>query len=137
MRVPRLPSRGTTVAAPPPDRGDLPGGPPPELLERRRELATRFSELQWNLGGLAYEMARRASYRLELLNRRAAELQEVDAELGELDRLLRLGDAGAAGTCTACGAPHSRDAVFCWSCGTALRGTVPSVQTNGAGGATR
>lgn len=136
MKTPRL-RRDPAVTASAPGSEALPGGPPSELLERRRELATRFSELQWDLGGLAYEMARRASYRLELLNRRAAELQEVDAELGELDRLLRLGNAGAAGTCTACGAPHSRDAVFCWSCGTPLRGTVPLVGANGAGGAPR
>jgi hypothetical protein len=103
-----------------------PAGPPKELLERREELARRFAELQWDLGGLAYEMAARDHFRLDVIVRRAAELQEVDAELGEVERLLRLDDAGAAGSCSACGALHSRGAVFCWQCGTSLLERVPA-----------
>ncbi|MEA2413027.1 MAG: hypothetical protein QOC77_3588 [Thermoleophilaceae bacterium] len=95
-------------------------GPPRELLDRREELSRRFAELQWDLGGLAYEMASRDHFRLDVIVRRAAELQEVDAELGEVERLLRLDDAGAAGTCPSCGALHSRGAVFCWQCGANL-----------------
>jgi predicted amidophosphoribosyltransferase len=54
--------------------------------------------------------------------RRAAELQAVDAELAEVERLLRLDEAGAAGSCSACGALHARGATYCWQCGAQLLG---------------
>jgi hypothetical protein len=92
-----------------------------ELLSRREELAKQFAELQWDLGGMAYEMAARDHYRLDVLNRQAAKLQEVDAELGQVERLLRLGEAGAAGACPSCGALQARGAVFCWQCGNELK----------------
>ena len=101
-------------------------GAPKELLERREELSRRFAELQWDLGGLAYEMASRDHFRLDVIVRRAAELQEVDAELGEVERLLRLDDAAAAGSCSSCGALHSRGAVFCWACGANLIERMPA-----------
>jgi hypothetical protein len=93
----------------------------PELLKQREELSRRFAELQWDLGGMAYEMASRDHYRLDVLNKQAAKLQEVDAELGQIERLLKLGTAGAAGTCPSCGALQARGAVFCWQCGNELR----------------
>jgi hypothetical protein len=88
-----------------------------ELSQRRDELARQFAELQWDLGGMAYEMASRDHFRLDVLVRHAAKLQQIDAQLGEAERLLRLDGAGAAGTCPACGALHARSAVFCWQCG--------------------
>lgn len=91
-----------------------------ELRARRDRLARELAERQFDLGGLAYEMAVRDHFRLDVLLREAARLQEVDAELGEVERLLRLEEAGAAGTCPSCGALHSRGAVFCWQCGTQL-----------------
>src|SRR5581483_3744758 len=66
-----------------------------ELSERHRRLAADLAELQWDLGGLTYEMAIRDHFRLDVLVRRAARLQEVDAELAEVERLLKLEDAGA------------------------------------------
>lgn len=93
----------------------------PELLKQREELSRKFAELQWDLGGMAYEMASRDHYRLDVLNKQAAKLQEVDAELGQIERLLKLGTAGAAGTCPACGALQAHGAVFCWQCGNELR----------------
>ena len=60
-----------------------------ELRRRRDRLAARVAELQWNLGGLAYEMAIRDYFRLEVLVRRAAMLQDCEIELAELDRALR------------------------------------------------
>jgi hypothetical protein len=93
----------------------------PELLKQREELSRKFAELQWDLGGMTYEMASRDHYRLDVLNKQAAKLQEVDAELGQIERLLKLGNAGAAGTCPACGALQARGAVFCWQCGNELR----------------
>ena len=90
------------------------------LQARRDRLAERVNELQWDLGGLAYEMAIRDHFRLDVLVRVAAELQRVEAELGEVDRLLKTQDAGAAGQCGGCGALHGRGAVYCWQCGKQL-----------------
>ena len=81
------------------------------------------------MGGLAYEMAIRDHFRLDVLVRAAAELQRVDAELGEVDRLLRMEEGGVAGECPACGAPRSRGAVFCWQCGAQLlERTTPAAE---------
>ena len=90
------------------------------MRARRDELAARVADLTWDLGGLTYEMAIRDHFRLDVLLRRAATLQEADAELGEVERLLRSEDRGEAGACRACGAPHSRGAIFCWQCGSSL-----------------
>jgi chorismate mutase len=91
-----------------------------ELRERRAELAERVAALTWDLGGLAYEMAIRDHYRLDVLARRAAELQRADAELAELQRLLSSAESGIEGQCRSCGAVHSRGASFCWHCGAPL-----------------
>jgi hypothetical protein len=91
--------------------------PRSELGRRRDELAEQVAELQWNLGGLTYEMAIRDHFRIDVLMRRAAMLQERDAELAELERLLRMEESAVAGSCAACGAVRSRGAVFCWQCG--------------------
>ena len=96
------------------------------LRRRRRELAEQVLELHWDLGGLAYEMAIRDHFRLDVLVRRAALLQERDGELAEVERLLRLEDDASAGTCPNCAAPHSRGAVFCWQCGSTLMERAPS-----------
>jgi hypothetical protein len=93
----------------------------PELLRRREELSRRFAELQWDLGGMAYEMAARDHYRLDVLNKQSAKLQEVDGELGQIERLLKLDEAGASGSCPSCGSLQARGAVFCWQCGNELR----------------
>lgn len=87
-------------------------------LERRRDvLKARVAELQWDLGGLVYEMAIRDSVNVDVLVKRAAVLQDADSELGEIDRILRLERHATAGVCTSCGAPHSTGASFCWQCG--------------------
>jgi len=91
-----------------------------ELRERRRELAERVAALTWDLGGLAYEMAVRDHYRLDVLARKASELQELDAQLGEVQRLLANTEAGIHGQCRSCGAVHSRGAAYCWHCGAPL-----------------
>ncbi len=83
-------------------------------------MAKRVAELTWDLGGLTYEMAIRDHYRLDVLSRRAAELQEADAQLGEVQRLLGAAEAGVHGQCRSCGAVHSRGAAYCWHCGAAL-----------------
>ena len=65
-------------------------------------------------------MAIRDHFRLDVLVRRAAALQERDAELGEVERLLAAAEEGVGGDCRSCGAPHSRGAVYCWQCGQPL-----------------
>jgi hypothetical protein len=106
-----------------------------ELSRRRSDLTKEFVELQWDLGGLAYEMASRDHFRVDVLVRQSARLQQVDAELAEVERLLRLDQAGAAGACPACGALYARGAVFCWQCGKDLvgRSKIGPVPGVGAG----
>jgi chorismate mutase len=97
-----------------------------DLLRRRDALAEQVTELHWDLGGLAYEMAIRDHFRLDVIVRRAALLQERDAELAEVERLLRSEENEVAGSCPSCTAPHSRGAVYCWQCGTTLMERLPS-----------
>jgi hypothetical protein len=75
-----------------------------DLRRRRDALAEQVTELHWDLGGLAYEMAIRDHFRLDVLVRRAARLQERDAELAEVERLLRSEEDGLGGSCGHCGA---------------------------------
>lgn len=91
-----------------------------ELRVKRDVLAERVAGLTWDLGGLTYEMAIRDHFRVEVLVRRAAELQEADAELGEVERLLAIEETAVTGTCRSCGAAHSRGAAYCWKCGQPL-----------------
>jgi hypothetical protein len=114
-------------AQPPAGQASPPAGQavqPSELSGRRESLAKEFAELQWDLGGLAYEMAGRDHFRLDVLIRQAAKLQQVDAELSEVERLLKLQEAGAAGACPSCGALYARGAAFCWQCGRGLMETA-------------
>jgi len=110
------PAGGAPVASPPP------GTPPTESqvidLERRRDtLKARVAEMQWDLGGLVYEMAIRDRIHVEVLVKRAALLQDADSELAEIERILRLEHSATAGACASCGAPHSTGASYCWQCG--------------------
>jgi len=100
-----------------------------ELRRKRDALAEQVTELHWDLGGLAYEMAIRDHFRLDVLVRRAAVLQERDAELAEIERLLRLEESASAGSCPHCAAPHSRGALFCWQCGATLMERSPAQAT--------
>jgi hypothetical protein len=96
-------------------------------LERRRDqLVARVAELQWDLGGLVYEMAIRNQIKVEVLVKRAVALQDADAELNEVERILRTEETGAAGTCSGCSAPHSSGATYCWQCGRPLLAQVSS-----------
>jgi hypothetical protein len=95
-----------------------------ELRGNRDALAAHVAELTWDLGGLTYEMAIRDHFRLDVLRRRAADLQDADAQLGEAERLLAAVADGVTGECRSCGAPHSRGAMFCWRCGQQLMGTT-------------
>ncbi len=106
--------------------------PRSDLRRRRDRLAEEVAELHWNLGGLTYEMAIRDHFRLDVLVRRAAMLQERDAELAEVERLLQMQESAVAGACPDCGAVRSRGAVFCWQCGAQMMERSP-VNGNGIG----
>jgi hypothetical protein len=97
-----------------------------DLRRRRDQLNATVAELQWDLGGLVYEMAIRDQIRVDVIVRRAAALQEADAELQEVERILKLEETGMAGTCSNCGSPHSTGASFCWQCGQPLLAQVRS-----------
>lgn len=91
----------------------------PDTLARRERLLEHFTLLQCELGGLYYEMAIRDSIQPEVLRRRAAELQRIDAELARVERILR-GTDSVTQECASCGAPASRADQFCSSCGRPL-----------------
>ena len=88
-----------------------------DLEQRRDQLQARVAELQWDLGGLVYEMAIRDRIRVDVIVKRAAVLQDADAELAEVERILQMEKTSTAGACSACGAPHSSGAAYCWQCG--------------------
>jgi ribosomal protein L40E len=88
-----------------------------DIRRRRDQLHARVAELQWDLGGLVYEMATRNRIRVDVLVKQAVELQNADSELSEIERILKTEQTGTAGICASCNAPHSSGAVFCWQCG--------------------
>jgi hypothetical protein len=88
----------------------------PELLAQRDRLTERFAIMQSELGGLFYEMAIRDHVRMEVLVPKAAELQRVDTELGQLERMIESGVTAIGGECPACGAVYARGAAFCAQC---------------------
>ena len=91
-----------------------------ELIAQRDRLLEKFTVMQSDLGGAFYEMAIRDHVRLDVLTRKAAELQRVDAELLAVERVLELERADAAGLCPGCGAPYGHAVRFCAQCGTPL-----------------
>lgn len=95
--------------------------PDPEAAARRHRLTEKLTVMQADLGGLFYEMAIRDALDMDVLLGKAAELQQVDTELGQLERAIRLQQEGAGGTCENCGALHARSSSFCSVCGNALR----------------
>lgn len=124
----------STAGSAPNQSSASPGGPaasPTESqvvdLERRRDvLKARVAEMQWDLGGLVYEMAIRDRIHLDVLVKRAALLQDADSELSEIERILKLEHSGTAGACPSCGAPHSTGASYCWQCGQPILQQVSS-----------
>jgi hypothetical protein len=132
MKLPRKLSRngkrdGATAGPAPSGASATPQHELTVDLERRRDqLVARVAELQWDLGGLVYEMAVRNRIEVEVLVKRAVALQDADAELSEVERIVRMEQTGAAGSCSSCGSPHSTGATFCWQCGQPLLQQVPS-----------
>lgn len=97
-----------------------------ELVAQRDRLLEKFTVMQADLGGAFYEMAIRDHVRLDVLTRKAAELQRVDAELLAVERVLELERSDAAGLCPGCGAPFGHAVRFCAQCGHALVPAEPA-----------
>jgi len=95
-----------------------------DLVAQRDRLLEKFTVMQADLGGAFYEMAIRDHVRLDVLTRKAAELQRVDVELTDLERLLEVERSDAAGHCPACGSPFGHGVRFCNQCGSSLSSTV-------------
>jgi hypothetical protein len=112
-RVPR--SRGAAGHSGPADR---------ELLAKRDRLIERFAAMQLDLGGVYYEMAIRDHVSHDVLTRKAAEMQRVDAELRQVEEVLDTGGSGA-NKCPACDALYAPGSAFCSSCGSSLAAGAP------------
>jgi hypothetical protein len=91
-----------------------------ELRAQRDRMLEKFTVMQADLGGAFYEMAIRDHVRMDVLTRKAAELQRVDAELLALERMLELERSDAAGNCPSCGTPYGPAVRFCAQCGHSL-----------------
>jgi hypothetical protein len=90
------------------------------LADDRDRLLEKFTVMQADLGGAFYEMAIRDHVRMDVLTRKAAELQRVDAELLALERQLEMERSDATGSCPGCGAPFGPGVRFCGQCGQTL-----------------
>jgi hypothetical protein len=96
-----------------------------ELVAQRDRLLEKFTVMQADLGGAFYEMAIRDHVRLDVLTRKAGELQRVDAELLAAERQLELERTDAAGHCPTCNSPFGRADRFCPQCGSSLVVVAP------------
>ncbi len=91
-----------------------------ELLAERDRLLEKFTVMQADLGGAFYEMAIRDHVKMDVLTRKAAELQRLDMELGEVEEALALERSDSTAPCANCGAEHDPGAKFCSQCGEEL-----------------
>ena len=106
------------------------------LRRQRQELVGLYQTLVTDLGGLVVEMARRGFHNHALVERRAADVVELERRIAELDgRIVAAGDVRrghvpvptlmaqieapvtAASPCTTCHALLVNDANFCAYCG--------------------
>jgi|tagenome__1003787_1003787.scaffolds.fasta_scaffold20890392_2 hypothetical protein len=94
-----------------------PAEPNRELLAERDRLLEKFTVMQADLGGAFYEMAIRDHVKMDVLTRKAAELQRLDFELGEVEEALALERSDSTSACENCGAEYEPGAKFCSQCG--------------------
>ncbi|MBK5219849.1 MAG: hypothetical protein JJE35_08690 [Thermoleophilia bacterium] len=122
----RRPAKKLRREDPAPSPAEEPAAPVPEkpnhkeLVAQRDRLLEKFTVMQADLGGAFYEMAIRDHVRLDVLTRKAAELQRVDAELTAAERVLDIERSDAAGHCPTCGSPFMHGVRFCAQCGSSL-----------------
>lgn len=114
-----LPQGSGNAPAVPPQNGAEPIDPAElrELRAQRDRLREKFTIMQSDLGGAFYEMAIRDHVKMDVLTRKAAELQRVDAELVVFERILKLEGTDAAGLCSNCGSAYHHGQQFCAQCG--------------------
>jgi hypothetical protein len=100
------------------------GAPEPanrELIAERDRLLEKFTVMQADLGGAFYEMAIRDHVKMDVLTRKAADLQRLDMELGEVEEALELQRSDSTGACAGCGTEFQPGARFCSACGEELK----------------
>ncbi|HWJ42333.1 MAG TPA: hypothetical protein VNR67_02770 [Solirubrobacterales bacterium] len=114
------PAKQPTAQAEPVRKQPLPAPENKELRAQRDRLLEKFTVMQADLGGAFYEMAIRDHVRLDVLTRKAAELQRVDADLLAVERLLELERSDAAGLCPSCSSPYGPADRFCPQCAHSL-----------------
>jgi ribosomal protein L37E len=97
------------------------------MRRRLRELRRAREALLLELGALVFELHRRGRDNSELVDRKAAELEELDVEANALARALGEGTTavelvatGLAGRCDRCGSLLSTRASYCSECGLEL-----------------
>ena len=88
-----------------------------ELRAQRDRLVEKFTIMEADLGGAFYEMATRDHVRLDVLTRKAAELQRVDAELATVEATLELERSEAAGHLHQLRRAVRAGTRFCGQCG--------------------
>jgi zinc-ribbon domain len=88
-----------------------------ELRAERDRLLEKFTIMQADLGGAFYEMAIRDHVKLDVLTRKAAELQRIDIELTELEEKLARRRSQVSEGCPNCGSEYAPGARFCSQCG--------------------
>ena len=115
------------TVAPTPPAAAAPAGGDLDRTAQRQRLAAEFDAIQFDLGGLVYEMAIRDHFRLDVLSQRAAKLKAVDAELARAEG--RPVPPALAGSCPSCSTPLVAGAAFCPGCGRALTSPAPVAAT--------
>lgn len=94
------------------------------LRRDRRQLWDEREATVYHVGGLAIDLRRRGIEDVELINRRAdvvldidRRIADIDASLVDIDARRRTKTPPIAGYCLSCGAPYQTEAAFCFRCG--------------------
>lgn len=121
MQLFRRKSAEEAAEEPPPE---VPRAPRPRRLpnagvlrRERKALLRRREEQIRDVGGLALEMYRRASFREDLLGEQCAEVIATEERIHEVDALIAAARGRGPSARCACGAPILWGSHFCANCG--------------------